>query len=183
MKVNDVPLVVIHQVSPIFVNFSVPEQHLATIRRLNSNRRLAVNVFSRDNPDHASVGHLAVIDNTVDNTTGTIHLKAEFDNRNAALWPGQFVTAVLILDTIQNAVVVPAEAVQPGQNGPFIYVVKPDHRAEARPVQTGRTFGERIIVEKGVAAGEKVVVDGQLRLAPGAEVRIVEATKTDTGKL
>jgi multidrug efflux system membrane fusion protein len=80
-------------------------------------------------------------------------------------------------------VVVPAEAVQPGQNGPFVYVVKPDNHAEARPVQPGRTFGERVIIDKGIASGERVVVDGQLRLAPGAEVRVVEAVKADTGKL
>jgi len=174
--------VVIHQVEPIFVNFSVPEQHLATIRRLNRDRKLAVNVFTKDNPNQASVGHLAVIDNTVDATTGTIHLKAEFDNRSAALWPGQFVTTVLTLDTIQNAVVVPAEAVQPGLKGPFVYVIKPDNHAEARPVQPGRVFGERIIIEKGVAPGDKVVTDGQLKLAPGAQVHIVEPVQADTGK-
>jgi len=111
VKVNDVPLVIIHQVSPIFVNFSVPEQHLAAIRRLSSNRKLEVSVFARDNPDHADVGHLSVIDNTVDSSTGTIHLKATFENPTRALWPGQFVTAVLTLDTIQNATVIPAEAV------------------------------------------------------------------------
>src|SRR5207249_2467806 len=139
------------------------------------NRKLSVEVFAKDNPGQPSIGHLAVIDNTVDTTTGTIHLKAEFDNRSATLWPGQFVETVLTLDTIQNAVVVPAEAVQAGQQGPFIYVVKPDHKAEPRPVTTGRTYGEKIIVEKGITAGEDVVVDGQMRIFPGAEVKPVEA--------
>ncbi len=177
VKANDVPLVVIHQVSPIFVNFSAPEQHLAAIRRLNSAHPLTVNVFAKDNPDHAAIGRLAVIDNSVDATTGTIHLKASFDNQNSALWPGQFVTTVLTLDTINNAVVVPVSAVMAGQQGSLVYVIKPDNKAEARPVTPGRVFGEKQIIEKGVEPGENVVVDGQLRLMPGAEVRIVEAGK------
>ncbi|MBZ5626454.1 MAG: efflux RND transporter periplasmic adaptor subunit [Acidobacteriia bacterium] len=177
VKVNDVPMVIIHQVTPIFVNFSVPEQHLAAIRRLSSNRTLAVSVFSRDNPDRAVLGHLSVIDNTVDSTTGTIHLKATFENQDRALWPGQFVTVVLTLDTIQNATVIPAEAVQAGQQGPFVYVVKADNTVENRAVTVGRTFGKKTLVEKGVAPGETVVIDGQLRLFPGAQIRAVAAPK------
>ena len=102
VKVNDVALVVIHQVSPIFVDFSVPEQHLGAIRRLNASQKLAVHVSSQDDPGRTAAGVLSVIDNTVDSTTGTIHLKATFDNRDGMLWPGQFVTAVLTLDTIQQ---------------------------------------------------------------------------------
>jgi multidrug efflux system membrane fusion protein len=181
VKVNDVPLVIIHQVTPIFVNFSVPEQHLAAIRRLSSSRKLAVQVFARDNPDHAATGQLSVIDNTVDSTTGTIHLKATFENQERALWPGQFVTVVLTLDTIQNATVIPAEAVQAGQQGPFVYVVKADHTVENRPVTVGRTFGKKTLVEKGVAPGDTVVTDGQLRLFPGAQVQAVEGPK-DAGQ-
>lgn len=177
VKVNDVPLVIIHQVSPIFVNFSVPEQHLAAIRRLSSNRKLEVSVFARDNPDHADVGHLSVIDNTVDSTTGTIHLKATFENPNRALWPGQFVNVVLTLDTIQNATVIPAEAVQAGQQGPFVYVVKADNTVENRGVTVGRTFGKKTLVEQGLAPGDTVVIDGQLRLFPGAQIRAVEGPK------
>ncbi len=183
VKVNDVALVVIHRVEPIFVNFSVPEQHLAAIRRLSANHSLEVRVYTRDNPDHAESGRLTVIDNTVDATTGTIHLKGTFENHNAALWPGQFVTAVLTLDTIQNAVVVPAEAVQNGQQGQFIYVVKADNTVESRPVSVGRAFGKRMSIDKGVAAGETVVIDGQLRLFPGAPVRLVDSGKVvDSGK-
>jgi multidrug efflux system membrane fusion protein len=181
IKVNDVPLVIIHQVTPIFVNFSVPEEHLAAIRRLSSNRKLAVNVFARDNPDHAATGYLSVIDNTVDGATGTIHLKATFDNPDRALWPGQFVTVVLTLDTIRNATVIPAEAVQAGQQGPFVYVVKPDNTVENRPVIVGRTFGKKTLVEKGVEPGDTVVIDGQLRLFPGAQIRAVEGPK-DAGQ-
>lgn len=182
VKVNDVPLVIIHQVTPIFVNFSIPEQHLAAIRRLSSNRALTVNVFARDNPGRAASGHLSVIDNTVDSTTGTIHLKATFENKDGALWPGQFVTVVLTLDTIQNATVIPAEAVQAGQQGPFVYVVKADNTVENRGVTVGRTYGKKTLVEKGLAPGDTVVIDGQLRLFPGAQIRAVEGPAADVPK-
>jgi membrane fusion protein, multidrug efflux system len=183
VKVNDVPLVVIHQVSPIFVNFSVPEQHLAAIRRLSAAHKLQVRVFTQDNPDRSAQGELSVIDNTVDANTGTIHLKATIANRDGMLWPGQFVTVVFTLDTIQNATVVPAEAVQPGQQGSFVYVVTADNKAEMRIVSTGRNFGKKVIVEKGVAPGDTIVIGGQLRLFPGAPVQAVEAPKTEAGKL
>ena len=177
VKANDVALVVIHQIAPAFVNFNVPEQHLAAIRRLNAAHALAVRVYPRDNPDHPAEGHLSVIDNTVDATTGTIHLKATFENREGMLWPGQFVTAVLTLDTIHNATVVPAEAVQAGQQGQMIYVVKPDNSVEPRIVTVGRAFGTKMVIEKGVAAGETVVTDGQLLLFPGVKVKPAEAIK------
>ena len=183
VKVNDVPLVVIHQVSPIFVNFSVPEQHLSAIRRLSAGHKLPVRVYTQDNPDRFAQGDLAVIDNTVDSNTGTIHLKAEFANQDRMLWPGQFVTVVLTLDTIQNAAVVPAVAVQAGQQGQFVYVVTADNKAEMRPVTVGRTFGEKTIIDKGVAPGDTVVIDRQLRLFPGAQVQAVDASKTQAGKL
>src|SRR5262249_34608182 len=167
VKANDVPLVVIHQVSPIFVNFNVPEQHLAAVRRLSANRQLTVRVFPQDSPDRGATGTLSVIDNTVDTATGTIHLKGTFDNRDGLLWPGQFVTAVLTLDTTRGAPVVPAEAVQAGQQGQFVFVIKPDNKVEMRIVKVGRIFGKRSVIESGVAPGEEVVTDGHLRLFPG----------------
>ncbi|SPE34044.1 Efflux transporter, RND family, MFP subunit [Candidatus Sulfopaludibacter sp. SbA6] len=181
VKVNDVSMVIIHQVEPIFVDFSVPEQHLATIRRLNSQRKLAVRVFTRDNPDRAAVGSLSVIDNTVDSSTGTIHLKGTFANRDGTLWPGQFVTAVLTLDTNQNATVIPAEAVQNGQQGQFVYLVKADHTVEMRIVTPGRLFGKKTVIDKGIAPGDTVVIDGQLRLFPGAQVQLVDPDRADPG--
>jgi multidrug efflux system membrane fusion protein len=183
VKVNDVPLVVIHQVSPIFVDFSVPEQHLGAIRRLNANHKLTVRVSSQDDPGRTATGVLSVIDNTVDSATGTIHLKATFPNTDGMLWPGQFVTAVLTLDTVQNADVVPAVAVQTGQQGPFVYAVKPDNTVEIRPVTVGLTFGDKVVVEKGVGPGDAVVTDGFLALFPGATVRIVDASKVGAGAL
>ena len=183
VKANDVPLVVIHQVSPIFVNFNVPEQHLAAVRRLSANHKLGVNVFAQDDPKRAASGTLSVIDNTVDTATGTIHLKATFDNKDGVLWPGQFVTSVLTLDTIQGAIVVPAEAVQAGQQGQFIYVVGPDSKVAIRLVTAGRAFGKKMVIDKGIAPGDTVVIDGQLRLFPGAQVQLVDPAKLDPAKL
>jgi membrane fusion protein, multidrug efflux system len=183
VKVNDVALVVINQVSPIFVNFSVPEQHLNTIRRLNSGHPLAVKVFSQDAPGLVVSGHLVVIDNAVDPATGTIHLKAEFENRDGVLWPGQFLTVVLTLDTMHNATVIPSEAVQAGQQGQFVYAVKPDNSVEIRPVKVAAAMGSRTVIASGVAPGDTVVTDGQLRLFPGATVKAVDAGKLGSGPL
>ncbi len=177
VKVNDVPMVIIHQVAPIFVNFSVPEQHLASVRRLAANHKLPVRALSQDNPGRLAEGYLSVIDNTVDTSTGTIHLKGTFENRDGTLWPGQFVTVVLTLDTIQNATVAPAEAVQAGQQGQFVYVVKADNHVEARVVSVGRAFGKQMIIDQGLKPGETVVTDGQLRLFPGAEIQAVDGAK------
>ncbi|HEX3879165.1 MAG TPA: efflux RND transporter periplasmic adaptor subunit [Bryobacteraceae bacterium] len=183
VKVNDAALVIIHQVSPIFVDFSVPEQHLSAIRRLSASHKLAVRVFSQDDPGRAAEGSLSVIDNTVDSTTGTIHLKATFENRDGMLWPGQFVTAVLTLDTIRNAAVVPSVAVQNGQQGSFVFQVKPDNTVAIKPVTLGRSFGDKVVIESGVAPGDTVVTDGALILFPGATVKLVDAPKLGTGGL
>jgi multidrug efflux system membrane fusion protein len=183
VKSNDVPLVVILAVSPIFVDFNVPEQHLPAIRRLNAHRRLAVKVESKDDPGRSASGFLTVIDNTVDSATGTIHLKATFDNRDGMLWPGQFVTAVLTLDTIENATVVPAVAVQQGQQGQYVYRVNPDNSVAISPVQVTRALGNRMVIEKGLEPGDTVVVDGQLMLFPGAHVKAVDESKLGTGTL
>lgn len=177
------PLVIIHRVSPIFVNFSIPEQHLPALRRLSARRKLAVRISLQDDPSKTALGQLSVIDNTVDMTTGTIRLKAVMPNTDRFLWPGQFVNVVLTLDTIQNATVVPAEAVQNGQEGQFVYVVKADKTVEPRVVTAGRSFERKVIIEKGVAAGETVVVDGQLRLFPGAPIKLVDPAKIEGTKL
>jgi multidrug efflux system membrane fusion protein len=182
VKVNDVPLVVIHQIEPIFVNFAAPEQHLASIRRLSAGgHRLAVSAYASDNPGRRAEGTLSVIDNTVDATTGTIKLKATFANSDAMLWPGQVVTVALTLDT-QNATVVPSEAVQNGQQGQFVYAVKPDQHVEIRPVTTGRSVEKKVVVEKGIAPGDTVVIDGQLRLFPGAQIQTVDPAKIQGAK-
>ncbi|MGA3017190.1 MAG: efflux RND transporter periplasmic adaptor subunit, partial [Bryobacteraceae bacterium] len=181
VKENDVPLVIIHQVEPIFVDFNVPEDHLGAIRRLNAGHSLAVRATLQDGSGRGVAGSLAVIDNTVDASTGTIHLKATFENRDSMLWPGQFVSVALTLDTLRNATVVPAEAVQMGQLGQVVFVVKPDHSVDMRPVTLGTSLGTRTVIEKGVAPGETVVVDGQMALFPGVTVRVVEAPKAGSG--
>jgi multidrug efflux system membrane fusion protein len=176
------PLVVIHQITPIFVSFGVPEEQLAAIRRRSAGKLLVQASFQNE-PDKTARGVLTVIDNTVDPNTGTIKLKAAFDNKERLLWPGQFVNVSLTLDTRNNAVVVPAEAVQAAQKGQFVYVVKPDQSVESRIVTVGPALGRKIIIESGVNAGETVVTDGQLRLFPGAHVKPVPASKVDSQAL
>ena len=171
VKVNDVPLVVINRIAPIFVGFSVPEEQLSQVRaRYASGGKLGVQVTPQDSGGAPAQGVLTVVDNTVDTATGTIRLKATVPNDDHRLWPGQFVNVVLTLDTQRDATVIPSEAVQAGQQGSFVYVVKSDKTVEARLVTVGQTLERRVVIDKGLAAGETVVTDGQLLLAPGAPV-------------
>ena len=171
IKANgDTGLVVINQIQPVFVNFSVSEDRLAAVRRLSAGRRLPVRAVTKDGGGKEATGWLSVVDNSVDATTGTIRLKASFPNTDSALWPGQFVNVTLALEPMAEAVVVPSEAVQAGQKGAFVYVVKKDMSVEARQVAAGRTIGGKTVIESGIEAGETVVTDGQLLLAPGARV-------------
>jgi multidrug efflux system membrane fusion protein len=184
VKANgDTTLVVINRLRPVFVTFGVPEERLAAIRQGNSVRKLAVQATPQDAAGKVAQGVLTVIDNTVDVATGTIKLKATIPNEASLLWPGQFVNVSLRLDTLRNATTVPAEAVQPGAQGQFVYVVKPDQTVESRNVTVGATIGRKAIVEKGVAPGETVVTDGQLRLFPGARIQAVPAGKIDSQPL
>lgn len=178
VKANDVPLVVINQIAPIFVSFGVPEDQLGAVRQ-RARGHLVVQAYTDAEPDRIARGALKVIDNAVDTNTGTIRLKAEFENGEHTLWPGQFVNVVLTLDTQSNATVVPSEAVQDGQRGQFIFVVKPDQTVESRPVTVTRTIGRKAVIAKGVTPGETVVTDGQLRLFPGAKIKPVPAGKVD----
>jgi len=177
------PLVVIHQIAPIFVSFGVPEDQLSAIRSRSATRKLPVQASMQNEPGKVARGVLSVIDNTVDPNTGTIKLKATFENQDRILWPGQFVNVALTLDSRLNAVVVPSEAVQAAQKGQFIYVVKADQTVEPRVVTIGAAVGRKVIVEKGVAAGETVVTDGQLRLFPGARIQAAPASKVDSQAL
>ena len=173
VKANDVnALVVINQVRPIYVSFSVPEQQLAEVRKLQQAGALAVAVSTSDNR-HAplATGQLAFIDNAVDATTGTIKLRATFENRDLALWPGQYVTTDLKLYVQKDAVVVPAAAVQTGPQGEYVFVMKPDSTAEVRKIEVARADGDNVVIGKGLAAGEKVVTRGQLRVTPGSRLR------------
>ena len=167
---EDTPLVVIAQVHPIYVSFSVPEQHLTAIKKYQAGGGLKVEA-AIDGGQRRAAGALTFINNTVDPSTGTIQLKATFPNTDDLLWPGQFVDVSLTL-TAENAVVVPAQAVQAGQQGPFVFVVKPDLTVESRRVKVGRRLPRELVIDEGLTAGERVVTDGQLRLVPGARVEI-----------
>lgn len=182
IKVNDVPLVVINQIAPIFVSFGVPEEQLGEIRQ-RAQAGLAVQASTDAEPTRIARGSLKVVDNAVDTNTGTIRLKAVFPNPDRMLWPGQFVNVLLTLGTQSNATVVPSEAVQDGQRGQFIFVVKSDQTVEARPVTVARTIGRKAVIAKGVMPGETVVTDGQLRLFPGAKINPVPASQVDNLKL
>lgn len=175
VKANDVELVTIHQIQPVYVAFSVPEQHLPAIRRRMAGGTLRVRASERETAEGttAAQGALSFLDNSVDLTTGTIRLKATFSNEGKRLWPGQFVDVRLRLEERPGAVVVPAAAIQSGQTGNFVYVVKPGGSIELRPVTAGTRFEEVVAVEGAVAAGEQVVTEGHLRLAPGLQVRVV----------
>ena len=177
VKANDVALVVINRVTPVFVSFNAPERYLDEIRRLSAAHKLPVLVISHENTADKEQGTLTVVDNTVDAQTGTIHLKATFDNANRIMWPGQFVDAVLQLGSTRNATVIPAQAVQAGQKGQFVYVVKKDETVEPRVVSISRTIENKVLIDKGVNAGETVVTDGQMMLFPGAHVKAVPAAK------
>jgi multidrug efflux system membrane fusion protein len=179
VKVNDVALVVIHKITPIFVSFNAPERYLEQIRKYSAAGKLPVQIMGRDNPSLKTSGYLTLLDNTVDPQTGTIHLKATVENKDRLLWPGQFVDVALVLNRNENATVVPAEAVQAGQQGSFVYVVKPDKTVEPRVLTVGRMIGRKVIVEKGVKPGETVVTDGQMMLFPGAHVRPAAAPQGD----
>jgi membrane fusion protein, multidrug efflux system len=169
VKANgDNALVVLNQLKPIYVNFGVPERYLNAVLQQQSRHKLTV-AASPEKDTMPFIGTLKVIDNTVDPNTGTIRLKAVFDNTDGRLWPGQFLNVVLTLDT-QTATVIPSEAIQVGQQGSFVYVVKTDQSVEPRPVNVGQTVSGKVIIEKGVAAGETVVTDGQSRLFPGAKI-------------
>jgi membrane fusion protein, multidrug efflux system len=171
VRVNDAaPLVVINQIIPINVTFSVPEQHLADIKRHMAAGALKVDARFPSDEGRPEQGNLAFVDNAVDRTTGTIKLKAEFKNTARRLWPGQFINVALTLSTQSDAVVIPSEAVQVGQEGQHVFVVKPDMRVEVRPVTVGRTSEGEAIIATGLKAGEQVVREGQFLLGPGARV-------------
>jgi multidrug efflux system membrane fusion protein len=164
-------LVVLLQTRPIYVTFSVPERELAAIRARSASGPLEVEALA-SGTQAGSRGTLSFVDNTVNTATGTIQLKATFPNDDGALWPGQFVDVLLRLAVENDVLVVPLPAILEGQAGTYVYVVKPDFTAETRPVEVQRSVGQEAIVARGLAEGERVVTDGQLRLAQGTRVEI-----------
>ncbi len=173
IKANaDTSMVVINQIQPIYVTFSVPEQNLSEMKKYMAEGKLKIEAFLSKEDMKPEQGVLTFIDNSVDMTTGTIKLKGTFANKGKRLWPGQFVNAVLTLTSQPNAIVVPSQSIQTGQKGQYVFIIKNDLTVEDRPIIVGRTLNSETIIEKGLQSGEKVVTDGQLRLVPGAKVEI-----------
>ena len=178
VRVNDgTPLVVINQINPINVTFAVPEQNLADIKRHMAGGRLKVDARFQSDEGRPEQGLLTFVDNAVDRSTGTIKLKAEFANRERRLWPGQFINVALTLTTQGDAVVIPSEAVQVGQEGQHVFVVNEDKRVEVRPVTIGSTNEGEAIIAKGIHVGELVVREGQFLLGPGSRVEVKDPTR------
>jgi membrane fusion protein, multidrug efflux system len=178
IRLNDgAALVVINQINPINVTFAVPEQHLADLKRHMAGGKLKADARFQSDEGRPEQGVLAFVDNAVDRSTGTIKLKAEFTNSERRLWPGQFVNVAVTLTTQGDAVVIPSEAVQVGQDGQHVFVVKQDKRVEVRPVTIGSTNEGVAIIAKGLAVGEQVVREGQFLLGPGSRVEIKDSTK------
>lgn len=183
VRVNDgTPLVVINQILPIYVTFSVPEQYLADIKKRMAEGKLIVSARFPSDEGRLEEGALAFVDNTVDRTTGTIKLKAEFKNSELHLWPGQFINVALTLSTQAGAVVIPSDAIQVGPDGQQVFVVKNDKRIEIRPVTVGQSQGNESVIAKGLAAGEMVVREGQFLLGPGSRVDIKETASAEDSK-
>lgn len=171
VKANDtMPLVTINQITPVYVTFSVPESQLSELR-MRGLTNVPVAALPQNGGPQIATGFLTFIDNNVNTTTGTINLKATFTNQNRALWPGQFVNVAMTLADRPNAIVVPSQAVQVGQRGQYVYVVK-DGGVEMRPVTVFRAIDQQTIIDHGISAGETVVTDGQLRLSPTSKVDV-----------
>src|SRR5438309_2545432 len=172
VKVADVPIVVINQVSPILVDFTVPQEYLPDIRKYLAAGPLRVAASVPNSAEAPEVGTLTFIDNAVATTTGTIHLRATFENSRAVLWPGLYVNTLMTRAQQSNAKVVPSQALTAGQQGSFVYVVQADGTVTPRPVTSSRNVEGLAVIDKGLQAGETVVTDGQVRLVPGSKVQI-----------
>ncbi len=179
VKANDTSLVTINKLSPINAVFTIPEKNFAEIKRAMAAGRLVVEAEVPGAAGFREKGVLSFIDNTVDATTGTIRLKASFENTRKSLWPGQFVNLSITLAMRNSAVVVPSQAIQTGQKGQFVFVAKADGTAEIRPVAAGPVFQGVTVIEKGLQSGEQVVIDGQMRVVPGGKIEI--SKKAGTG--
>ena len=173
VRANDAaPLVIINQVAPINVSFGIPESQLPDFKRYLAQRSLHVEARPPNETGPASTGRISFVDNAVDQTTGTIKIKGTFPNDDRRLWPGQFVNIIVTLTTDAAAVVVPTVAVQAGQQGQYVFVVKPDETVDLKPVTVARTSGAETIIKDGLQAGETVITDGQIRLVPGSRISV-----------
>lgn len=166
-------IVTINKITPVYVSFSVPEAQLPALKRyVAAQGQLPASAIAPTDTGKPSTGRINFIDNAVDPTTGTIKVKGTFPNDDRRLWPGQFVNVTVTLTSDPRAIVVPAPAVQTGQQGTFVFLVKPDQTVELRPVTVARLAGDETVVQSGVAAGDTVVTDGHLRLVPGSRISV-----------
>jgi multidrug efflux system membrane fusion protein len=172
VKANDTVLVTINKLTPIHATFTIPEKQLPELKQHMAAGKVVVEAEVPGAAGIKEKGVITFFDNTVDPTTGTIRLKAAFDNVARQLWPGQFVNLSITLAVKNNALVVPTQAVQTGQSEQFVFVVKADSTAEIRPVVSGAVVSGMTVIEKGLQVGEKVVIDGQMRVVPGGQVEI-----------
>jgi multidrug efflux system membrane fusion protein len=174
VKANDTPyLVQLNQITPIYVTFSAPEANLDEVRhRFSSGQQLKILAYPKGDSTNPAIGRLSFIDNEVDTSTGTFKLKGTFQNKDRRLWPGEFVDVALELSTQKNALVIPTKAVQTGQQGDYVYVVTAENTAEPRPIKTSGAYQNLTVISDGLRPGERVIVDGQLRVAPNAKVAV-----------
>ncbi|MBS1142001.1 MAG: Secretion protein HlyD [Proteobacteria bacterium] len=170
VKINDTALAVVNRINPLYVTFSIPERHLQRLRLAMSKGPMSVQIALPGSKDATFEGTAKFIDNAVDTTTGTIQMKALLENKQARLTPGQFLNVSMMLDKLGDAVLVPNEAIQQGAEGNFLYAVKPDDTVEVRKIEIVASHQGNSAIAKGVAVGETVVTDGQLRLTPGAKI-------------
>jgi membrane fusion protein, multidrug efflux system len=182
-------LVVINQVQPITVRFSIPQEYLDEVKEYSAKDHLQVTVFIPSREAYPETGVLVFIDNTVNPVTGMIDLEATFENNNRYLWPGQFVEVELTLTVEKDAVQIPEKALEKGPQGYFVYQLQPDHTVKMTPVEKTRNHKGRVVIKSGLTGGETVITDGQLRLAPGSKVKILpspddspEEKKTETSE-
>lgn len=182
VSANNGSLLVIQNLDPVYVDFSLSESELGVVQRQMAKGGLRVEVRLPEDLSDARVGKLTFVDNAVQEGSGTIKLRATLANRDRRFWPGRFAKVRLILATRNDAVLVPAEAAQESAKGPFVYVIKSDASAELRPVKLGQRHDDKIVVEQGVKAGERIVVKGQMGVMPGAKVRVV-GDSADAGAL
>jgi multidrug efflux system membrane fusion protein len=166
------PMVVITQLHPIAIVFTLPEDQLQAVRQRMKEGTLVVDVYGRDDQTKLSTGKLLTIDNEIDQTTGTAKLKAVFENPDNSLWPNQFVNVHLLLERRKDALIMPASAIQRGPQGTFTYVVDAKNTVQVKPVQIALTQGNVVVIESGLQAGDKVVTDGQEKLQPGTHVNV-----------
>ncbi len=179
VRINDAtPMVIINQVNPIYVTFSLPEGNLPEIKARMAQTTLKVLAILPQSPDRPEEGTLTFVDNAVDSTTGTIRFRGTFANTARRLWPGQFVKVVLNLSEQPNAIVIPFQAIQSNENGQLVFVVKPDSTVEVRPIIVSRTLGGQAIVDKGLTPGETIVTDGQFLLSTGSRVQIKKGAES-----